>query len=133
MLPQFGFTELLFLTIIALAILGPKDLSLMMRKIGQFVAKGRSMANEFRAAFDDIARQAELDELRSEIESLKRDNAVTEAVDELKDIERDINENVMREHPNVPSEKPVATDQVTGAGADEMMPLAEPSAKSKAT
>lgn len=97
MLPQFGFSELIFLVIIALVILGPKDLSLSMRKLGQFVAKGRSMANEFRAAFDDIARQAELDDLRKEIEDLKRDNAVTEAVDELKAVEKDINESVLRE------------------------------------
>lgn len=97
MLPQFGFSELLFLVIIALVILGPTDLSLAMRKLGQFVARGKSMANEFRAAFDDIARQAELDDLRQEIEDLKRDNAVTQAVDELKDVEKDINETVMRE------------------------------------
>lgn len=97
MLPQFGFSELLFVLIIALVVLGPKDLSLTMRKLGQFVAKGRSMANEFRAAFDDIARQAELDDLRKEIEELKRDNAVTQAVDDLKAVEKDINESVMRE------------------------------------
>lgn len=97
MLPQFGFTELLFLVIIALVVLGPKDLSLTMRKLGQFVARGRSMANEFRAAFDDIARQAELDDLRKEIEDLKNDNAVSKAVDDLKSVEKDINETVMRE------------------------------------
>lgn len=97
MLPQFGFSELLFLVVIALVVLGPKDLSLTMRKLGQFVAKGRNMANEFRAAFDDIARQAELDDLRKEIESLKRDNMVTEAIDDLKAVEKDINETVMRE------------------------------------
>lgn len=97
MLPQFGFSELLFLVVIALVVLGPKDLSLSMRKLGQFVAKGRSMANEFRAAFDDIARQAELDDLRKEIEDLKRDNAVTEAIDDLKSVENDINESVLRE------------------------------------
>lgn len=97
MLPQFGFTELLFLVIIALVVLGPKDLSLTMRKLGQFVARGRSMANEFRAAFDDIARQAELDDLRKEIEDLKNDSAVSQAVDDLKSVEKDINETVMRE------------------------------------
>ena len=62
------------------------------------------MANEFRAAFDDIARQAELDDLRKEIEDLKRDNAVTEAVDELKAVEKDINESVMREEQAVKAE-----------------------------
>lgn len=112
MLPQFGFSELIFLVIIALVILGPKDLSLAMRTLGQFVARGRSMANEFRAAFDDIARQAELDDLRKEIEDLKRDNSLTEAVDELKAVEKDINESVLREERAVKEElaKPATPD-----------------------
>lgn len=119
MLPQFGFSELLFVVIIALVVLGPKDLSLTMRKLGQFVAKGRSMANEFRAAFDDIARQAELDDLRKEIEELKRDNAVTQAVDDLKAVEKDINESVMREEAAMaedlsePVEKPAQDEELT--------------------
>ena len=135
MLPQFGFSELLFLVIIALVILGPKDLSLTMRKLGQFVAKGRSMANEFKAAFDDIARQAELDDLRQEIEDLKRDNAVTQAVDELKGVEKDINESVMREEramkqelkkplPDLPEpppaeEKPAVSEPVNDPSQDK--------------
>lgn len=129
MLPQFGFSELLFLVIIALIILGPKDLSLTMRKLGQFVARGRSMANEFRAAFDDIARQAELDDLRKEIEDLKRDNAVTEAVDELKSVEKDINESVMREERAMKEElnKPAADTAETPDAAEPAAP--EPTAK----
>ena len=95
MLPQFGFTEFLFIAIIALIVVGPKDLPTMMRKLGQFVARGRSMAREFQSAFDDIARQTELEELRKEIEDLRRDNEMTRAVDELKRTEADINRKVM--------------------------------------
>ncbi|MCF6329187.1 MAG: Sec-independent protein translocase protein TatB [Henriciella sp.] len=108
MLPQFGFTELLLIAIIALVVVGPKDLPVMMRKLGQFLARGRAMANEFRAAFDDIAKQAELDELRQEIEALKRDNQIVSAVDDLKAVEKDINESVMRESPSAESPKPVS-------------------------
>ncbi len=130
MLPQFGFSELLFLVIIALVILGPKDLSLTMRKLGQFVAKGRSMANEFRAAFDDIARQAELDDLRKEIEDLKRDNAVTQAVDELKEVEKDINQTVLREEAKLKEDmaKPIAPDP-DKAAAPESSPANDPEGK----
>lgn len=102
MLPQFGFSEFLLLAVVALIVVGPKDLPLMMRKLGQFVAKGRAMAAEFQSAFDDIARQTELDELRKEIEDLKSNNAVQEAVDDLRGVERDINESVMRETPAAP-------------------------------
>lgn len=135
MLPQFGFSELLFLVIVALIILGPKDLSLTMRKIGQIVARGRSMANEFRAAFDDIARQAELDDLRKEIEDLKRDNAVTQAVDELKSVEKDINDSVMREERAMMDElnKPVESAETQADTTDTPAPdqAPEPDAKPK--
>lgn len=96
MLPQIGMAEFLLLAAVALIVLGPKDLSLTMRKLGQFVAKGRAMAREFQGAFDDIAKQAELDDLRKEIEELKRSNAMTEAQDSLKAVEADINSAVMR-------------------------------------
>ena len=96
MLPQFGIAEFLLLAAAALIVVGPKDLPMMMRKLGQFVARGRAMAREFQSAFDDIAKQAELDELRKEIEDLKRQNAVTEAADSLRSMESDINASVMR-------------------------------------
>ncbi|HBH45059.1 MAG TPA: twin-arginine translocase subunit TatB, partial [Hyphomonas atlantica] len=41
MLPGIGFSELLLLGLAALIIVGPKDLPMMMRRIGQFVGKGR--------------------------------------------------------------------------------------------
>ena len=97
MLPGIGFSELLLLALAALIIVGPKDLPMMMRKIGQFVGKGRAMAREFQAAFDDIARQSELDELKKEIEELRRDNAMTQAADDLRAAEADINAAVMRD------------------------------------
>ncbi len=43
-----------------------------MRKVGKFVAHLRGMAAEFRASFDELARQSELDELRKEVEAMRR-------------------------------------------------------------
>jgi len=99
MLPQFGLTEFMLVAIIALIVVGPKDLPMMMRKLGQFVARGKAMAREFQSAFDDIARQGELDELRKEIEEMRRENALTGAVDDLRKVESDINRKVMMENP----------------------------------
>lgn len=95
MLPGIGFTELMVLAIAALIIVGPKDLPMMMRRLGQFVGKGRAMAREFQAAFDDIARQSELQELRKEIEDLKLKNSLKEATDDLTSYEKDVNSAVM--------------------------------------
>tara|TARA_R110000787_G_scaffold89753_2_gene189869 strand:- start:2748 stop:3098 length:351 start_codon:yes stop_codon:yes gene_type:complete len=96
MLPGVGFSELLLLALAALIIVGPKDLPFMMRKVGQLVGKARGMAREFQAAFEDIARQSELEDLRKEIEDLKRNNMMTEAQDDLANMESDINAAVMR-------------------------------------
>ena len=96
MLPQFGLSEFLLIATVALIVVGPRDLPLMMRRLGQWVGQAKRMAGEFRSAFDDIARQAELDELRKEIEDLKRDNVLTQAQQDLQDTEREINEAVLR-------------------------------------
>ncbi len=116
MLPQFGFAEFLMVAIVALIVVGPRDLPIMMRRLGQFVAKGRAMANEFRSAFDDIAKQAELEDLRNEIEDLKRDNALSAAVDDLKAVEKDINEQVLKDEQAAASQK--AEDEVTEKPAE---------------
>src|ERR1700754_218080 len=71
MLPDVGATEYLVIAIVALIVVGPKDLPMLLRKLGQFVAKLRGMASEFRASFDEMARQSELDELRKEVEAMR--------------------------------------------------------------
>ena len=69
--PGIGATEILLIGIIALIFVGPKDLPLLMRRVGQFMNKARGMAADFRASFDEMARQSELDELRKEVEALR--------------------------------------------------------------
>jgi len=63
--------EFLLVGAIALVVIGPKDLPIFLRRLGQYVAKMRGMAAEFRASLDELARQSELDELRKEVEALR--------------------------------------------------------------
>lgn len=88
MVPGIGFSELLLLGVIALLVVGPRDLPLMMRKLGRQMARLRALANEFRSGFDELARQAELDELKREVEALRRGQTFTDPV--IDDIERDL-------------------------------------------
>ena len=71
MLPEVGIPELLVIAAIALIVVGPKDLPMLMRKVGRFLTHMRSMAAEFRASFDELARQSELEELRREVEAMR--------------------------------------------------------------
>jgi sec-independent protein translocase protein TatB len=64
--------ELMLAAVAALVIVGPKDLPVLLRRLGQFMAKLRGMAAEFRASFDEMARQSELDDLRKEVDALRR-------------------------------------------------------------
>jgi sec-independent protein translocase protein TatB len=74
-----GAAELMLIAAVALIVVGPKDLPLLMRRIGQFTARMRAMAAEFRSSFDEMARQSELDELRKEVEALRRGEVLNEA------------------------------------------------------
>jgi len=72
MLPDLSGSHMLIVLVAALVFIGPKDLPKFLHKIGKFVGKMRSMANEFRASFDEMARQSELDELRKEVEAMRQ-------------------------------------------------------------
>jgi sec-independent protein translocase protein TatB len=71
MMPGVGFEEMVMLVLVAIIVIGPKDLPLMMRKFGRFTGKMRAMAFEFKQGIDELGRQAELDELRKEVQALK--------------------------------------------------------------
>ena len=83
MLPEVGGSELVLIAIVALIVVGPQDLPVMLRKLGQFVGKLRAMASEFRASFDDMARQSELDELRKEVEAMRKGQFDDQATHDL--------------------------------------------------
>jgi sec-independent protein translocase protein TatB len=86
--PDIGVSEMLIVAAVALIVVGPKDLPLLMRRVGQFLARLRGMASEFRASFEDMARQSELEELRKEVEAMRSGQysaPVSDAVDAARD------------------------------------------------
>jgi sec-independent protein translocase protein TatB len=129
--PGVGGFEILVIGLVALLVVGPKDLPMLMRKVGQFVAKARGMANEFRASFDEMARQSELDDLRKEVEALRTGQGMhplgAEAEAAFKDIRKDI---------EAPLDAPALAAPAVAAPAtiatgvdewpDEFQPVAEP-------
>jgi len=111
MFPEVGAAEILVIAAIALIVVGPKDLPVLMRKVGAFLARMRGMAAEFRASFDDLARQAELDELRREVEAMRdAQQHVAQAASRtlgLDDTVREIDAGLAdRLHPPEPEEGP---------------------------
>lgn len=115
MLPDIGAGELLLIGIVALVVVGPKDLPMLMRRLGQFTARLRGMAAEFRASFDEMGRQSELDELRREVEALRSGKVLddelgrTDAQSVMREIETGLSSGEMQVHP--PMGNPYAGSQ----------------------
>ena len=76
-------TELLIVALVALVVIGPKDLPRVMRTVGQWVGRARGMARHFRSGIDTMMREAELEEMEKRW--------------------KEENERIMREHPLLPA------------------------------
>src|SRR3954452_9236163 len=70
---DLSWSHILIVLVVALVVVGPKDLPRLMRTLGRWMAKARAMADQFRKSFDEMSRQAELDELRKEIAALRNE------------------------------------------------------------
>jgi sec-independent protein translocase protein TatB len=118
MSPGFGAPELIIIVILALVVVGPKDLPLMMRKAGRFIGQMRSMARDFQRSFDELGREAEMAELKKEIEALKKANPVSEVTNELRAAEADLKRSALdKPHPRAAAPaKPAMPDE-------DMLPL----------
>ena len=124
-----GF-ELLLIAAVALIVVGPKDLPVLLRKLGQFVGKMRGMAAEFRASFDEMARQSGLDELRKEVEAMRQGQFADQAAratgtEGVNQIFHEIGDSLgeVQLHPPMSHQYDAAAMEASSAPMVEMAPL----------
>src|SRR5437868_7046123 len=67
MLFDIGWPELLLIGVVALVVIGPKDLPRALRVAGYWVRKARTLSREFQSSVDQMIREAELDEMREQL------------------------------------------------------------------
>jgi sec-independent protein translocase protein TatB len=70
---DIGWSELLVIAVVAIIVVGPKDLPRLMRGIGHYGGKLRRAAYDFQRQFEDAMRESEVEEVRKAIESVKVD------------------------------------------------------------
>ena len=91
---DIGYAEILVIAVVALVVIGPKDLPRVMRTVGQWVGRARGMARHFRSGVDTMIREAELEEMEKKW--------------------RDENERIMRDHPAAAGEAWSPVTQLPG-------------------
>jgi sec-independent protein translocase protein TatB len=112
--------------LVALVVIGPKDLPKVARTIGQWTGKARALARDFQRSLDDMAREAELDEIKKSIDragsgGLKQ--AIKDVVDPDDELEKafDVEDRASRASPA----KPAAIRPLPPAKPAETKPAAE--------
>ncbi len=111
---EIGWTELLLIGIVALIVIGPKDLPDMFRTMGRFTAKMRSMARDFQRAMDQAAKETGVNDIAKDLKSAT--SAKSMGLDAVKDAANRFE----KWDPLKPAAKPVAP-------ATAAAPVPEPS------
>ncbi|HEX2656451.1 MAG TPA: Sec-independent protein translocase protein TatB [Xanthobacteraceae bacterium] len=65
-----GWTKLVLIAIVALIVIGPKELPAVMRTAGQWLGKIRRMAAEFQGQFQEAMREAEMADIKSHVDAI---------------------------------------------------------------
>ncbi len=115
---DLSWSHILLVLIVALVVIGPKDLPRAARVAGRWVGKARAMAGEFRRSFDEMARQSELDELRSELAALREQRPFGTTAETVH--EPIVPEDMMSSEP--PTHEPVLEPEPEAPASDPAQP-----------
>ena len=90
---DIGWQELFIVAVLALLVIGPKDLPRALRTMGKWVRKARALARDFQGGLDDVMREADLDDLKNQMDSasgLDIGKEIENVIDPTGDISRDM-------------------------------------------
>jgi len=88
---DIGWTEITVILVIAIIVIGPKDLPKVLRTVGQWVARAKAMTRDFRGHVDEMIRETEIDEVKKQIDSIDKFDAES-ALENTIDADGDIRE-----------------------------------------
>jgi sec-independent protein translocase protein TatB len=118
---DIAWSELLIVAIVAILVVGPKELPSLLRTLGQMLAKLRRSADDFRRQFDEAVREAGAEDLQREIRALQQHNPLTQVRDAINEASRDI-DRTTREAFGPELMSPLPTDPAPGAPDQDVGP-----------
>ena len=87
---DFDASKLLIIGVVALIVIGPKDLPRVLRQVGQMVTRVRRMAGEFQGQFMEAMKEADLQDLRNEVTKLKETATLDVGFNPLADVRAEL-------------------------------------------
>jgi sec-independent protein translocase protein TatB len=118
---DFSWSELLLIGMVALIFIGPKELPGVLRTLGQWMSKIRRMAGDFQNQFHDAMREAELADLKKEVDEMAAQAANYSNFDPLADVRKEM-ENAQRDIESTVADKPAAESPAVGESAGAPAP-----------
>jgi len=79
---DIGWSELAIIAAVAILVIGPKDLPLALKMVGQWMGKARALAREFQGSVDEMIREAEIDKLKKDVEEAATKLDVTKEIED---------------------------------------------------
>jgi sec-independent protein translocase protein TatB len=79
-----GYTELLVIAVVAIIVIGPKDLPRVLRALGRMTAKLRGMAREFQGHLDAAMRETGFEDVKRDLQSIKSINPVADVAQDFR-------------------------------------------------
>lgn len=123
---DIGWDEMALVAVVALIVIGPKDLPNVLRQVGRWTRKAREMAGEFQRGVDDMMRESELADLKTQVEKATDPNQLRREIEKTVDPTGDIARSL--EPPVMPS-----MDEVAKPAAPAAEAVAEPPPELPAT
>lgn len=127
-----AWSELLLVAIVAILVVGPKDLPKLLRTLGRMLGGLRRQADQFRKQFDDAMKEAGGEDLQREMNELRRNNPLTQVRDSLQDAVRQAETAPKPVAPKSDDDPPDAYQDDVGPPPPPLPPREKPSAEATA-
>jgi len=133
---EIGWGELLIIGIVALIAIGPKELPTLFRTLGQWTNKLRRMASEFQRQFQEAMREAELADIKKQVDDMTSQAQSYASFDPVAEVRRELDstqqqiENAMAEKPAPTTSPPVGAEPSAAPAIAPSTDVAAPSSGS---
>jgi sec-independent protein translocase protein TatB len=117
---DIGWSEILVIAVVAIVVIGPKDLPRALRALGRWTGTMKRMARDFQGQFNEALREAELDDVKKDLQDIARNNPLADIRNEIEKSEAGVKSDLAKTETGIRSDldKPAVDAVMTKLKAD---------------